>query len=64
MTDFYVKEKNLRFLKSKILYIDDTASFGSASFNFIERNKGEFLLKQIILSVLWMYHEKVYIVSI
>jgi len=52
MTDFYVKEKNLCFLKSKILHIDDTASFSSASFNFIERNKGEFLLKQIILSVL------------
>lgn len=53
MTDFYVKEKNLCFLKSKILHIDDTTSFsGSASFNFIERNKGEFLLKQIILSVL------------
>ena len=46
------------------MHIDDTGSFGSASFNFIERNKGEFLLKQIILSVLWMYHEKVYIVSI
>lgn len=51
MTDFYVKEKNLCFLKSKILHIDDTTSFGSASFNFIERNKGEFY-KQIILSVL------------
>ena len=58
MIDFYVKEKNLCFLKSNILHIDDTASFGSASSNFITKKKGEFLLKQIILSVLWMYHEK------